>query len=144
MEIKNRSRQKGTFRGKIELKTNSKKKPLVVINVRGKLSGEVFVNTRSISFGTIDTSKRSFNAMSLKKTVMLKDARGDGLTIKKIKPSSDWIMTETKTKKEGKQYTVVITLDKDKLPKGQFEEKIDISTNYKREHLVVCVKGKVL
>ncbi len=102
------------------------------------------VKPRSLTFGTIDTTKENFKDVSFRKTIMLKDIRGEGLTIKKIKPSRNWIMAEAKVRKEGKQYTIVITLDKDKLPKGHFEEKIKIRTNYKRKFLVVNVKGDVI
>lgn len=132
------------FRGKIELKTNSQKKPHITLPVYGRLKEEVNIRPRTLSFGTIDTTKENFNIRSLKKSVVLKDVRGDGLAIKKIKTSSDWIMTETKTKKGSKQHTIVIILDKDKLPKGQFNEKIKIRTNYKRKSLVVNIKGKVI
>ena len=74
---------------------------------------------------------------------MVKKNRGEDLTIKKIKPSADWIMTETVTNKEGKQYRVVITLDKDKMPKGKFEEKVEIKTNSQKEPLVVTLKGDI-
>lgn len=143
LKIKNRSNQEGVFRGKINLKTNSEKKPLIVINVYSKLREEVTVRPKSLSFGTIDTTKENFDSIDLKKTVWLRDVRGDGLTIKKVKPSKGWIMTETKGKKEGKQYTIIIGLDKDELPKGHFEEKIDIRTNYKKKSIVV-VKGTVI
>lgn len=144
LEIKNRSKERGSYRGRIELKTNNEKKPLLVINVFGILREEVVVRPKTLSFGTINTSLEDFEKMSLKRTVMLKDVRGDGLTIKKIKTSSDWILTETNVKKGGKQYSIVITLDKDKLPKGQFEEKIKIRTNYKKKSLVVYLKGEVI
>ena len=144
LEIKNRSKEVGSFRGKINLKTNSDKKPLLVINVYGKLREEVAVRPGSLSYGTLDTTKENFNPNQIKKTVVLRDVRGNGLTIKKVKTSSDWIVTETKTKKEGKQYSIVITLVKDKLPKGQFNETIEIRTNYKRQPLVVDVKGEVI
>ena len=37
LEVKNRSTEKGRFQGQIELKTNSQKKPLVVIKVYGRI-----------------------------------------------------------------------------------------------------------
>ena len=144
LEIKNRSKKVGSFRGKINLKTNSDKKPLLVINVYSKLREEVVVRPKSLSYGTLDTTKEDFNPGRIKKSIVLRDVRGNGLTIKKVKTSSDWIVTETKTKREGKQYSIVITLDKDKMPKGQFNEKIEIRTNYKRKPLVVDVKGEVI
>jgi len=144
LEISNRSSQEGKFRGKIELKTNSEKKPLVVIYVHSKLAEEVSMKPRSVSFGTIDTSEENFDKMSFIKRIVLRDVRGNGLTIKKIKTSSDWITTETRTRKEGKILAIIVTLDKDKLPKGRFEEKIKIRTNYKKEYLEVDVKGEVI
>jgi len=110
------------------------------------IKGEVAIRPRSksLSFGVIDTNKENFDVVSLKKTVVLRDVRGDGLAVKKIKPSSDWILTETKTQRGGKIYNIVVALDKDKLPKGQFEEKIKIRTNYKSKYLVINVKGKVI
>jgi hypothetical protein len=75
--------------------------------------------------------------------VVLKDARGDGLTIKKIKASSKWIASEIETKRGNRDCTISLTLDKDALPKGKFNEKIEIRTNYKKP-LVVELKGEVL
>ena len=144
LEIKNRSTKEGSFRGKIRLKTNSEKKPLIVINVYARIAGNVVVRPKSVSFGTIDTTKENFNSTYFMRKVALRDVRGDGLTIKKIKTSRDWIMTETRIKKEGKQYIIVITLDNDRLPKGDFKEKIDIRTNYKGKSTVVDVKGEVI
>ena len=144
LKIKNRPTEEGSFRGKIELKTNSKKKSLIVLSIYGRLKKEVIIKPKSISFGTINTTKDNFDAEILKKTVVLKDIRGNGLTVKKIKSSSKWILTETKTQRGGKQYAIVITLDRDKLPKGHFEEKIKIRTNYKRKSLVVDLKGEVI
>ena len=144
LEIKNRSTEEGSFQGKISLKTSSEKQPEIVLYVYGELRKEMIVKPQSLSFGAIDTSGENFDSINLKKTVMLMDSRGDGLTIKKIKPSKDWIMTETKTRKEGSKYTIVITLDRDKLPRGHFEENVKIRTNYRRESLVVNVKGEVI
>lgn len=144
IEIKNRSTEEGSFQGKIVLKTNSKKKPHIVLPVHVSLRGKVAIRPSTLSFGTIDTTKENFDTMRFKKRIVLKDVRGDGLTIKKIKSSSDWIMAENETKKGGKQYSIVITLDKDKLPKGQFSEKVNIRTSYRRKPLVVDIKGEVI
>ena len=142
LEVKNRSTKVGSFRGKIELKTNSQKKPLIVLPVYGRLKKELIIKPTSLSFGVIDTGKEVIDPKGLRKTVMLKKVRGDDLTIKKIKTSEDWIMTETEG--EGKKYTISITLDKDKLPKGPFEEKVKIYSNYKRKAIVVNLKGEVI
>jgi hypothetical protein len=76
--------------------------------------------------------------------VVLNKARGDALEIKKVKESSNWIKTKTETNEKGVQYTIVITLDKDKLPKGRLDEKIEIKTNKKDQPLLVTIKGEVI
>ena len=143
IEVKNRSTQAGSFSGKMVVKTNSQKKPHIVLNVSGNLRSKVAVRPKTFSFGTIDTSEENFNSGALKKRVMLVDVQGEGFTVKKIKSSSKWIKAEIESKKENKQYAVHITLDKDKLPKGKFEEKVNIYTSYERKPLVVDVKGEV-
>lgn len=143
MEVRNRSSQEGELRGKIELKTDSEKKPHIIIFVSGRVREELNMTPKSISFRTIDPSRENFNRIFTKR-IVLRDVRGKGLTIKKIKTSSDWIIVDTKTRKEDKMLAIIITLDKDKLPKGPFEEKIKIRTNYKKEYLEVDVKGEVI
>lgn len=144
IEVKNSSKQAGSFSGKMVVKTNSHKKPHIVLNVSGKLRSKVAVRPKTFSFGTIDTSKENFGSRVLKKRVMLMDAQGEGFMVKKIKTSSKWIKAEIEAKKENKQYAVHIILDKDKLPKGKFEEKVNIYTSYKRKPLVVDVNGDVI
>jgi hypothetical protein len=143
LEIKNRLTEKGSFQGNIQLKTTSERKPEIVIRVFGNLSEEVMVSPESISFGTIDTNSEAFKSLSLKKIITLKDMRGDDLTIKKIKSSKKWIVTEVE--KSGKDYNVFVSLDKDELPKGRFEEKISIHTNYKKgKSIVIDIKAEVI
>ena len=143
LEVKNSSTDEGFIRGNITLKTSSEKKPLISLPLYIKLQKELVVKPETLSFGTIDTGVEGALEKRLTKKVMVKKNRGEDLTIKKIKPSADWIMTETVTNQEGKQYRVVITLDKDKMPKGQFEEKVEIKTNSQKEPLVVTLKGDI-
>jgi len=143
LEVKNSSTDEGFIRGNITLKTSSKKKPLISLPLYIKLQKELVVKPASLSFGTIDTGAEGAVEKRLTKKVMVKKNRGEDLTIKKIEPSADWIMTETVTNQEGKQYRVVITLDKDKMPKGPFEEKVEIKTNSQKEPLVVTLKGDI-
>jgi len=146
LEIKTRSGIKESFTGKLVLKTNSPKKPQLDISVMGKVQSQIKVAPQFVYFGVIDTSKEGINPNSLKRTVMISNARGDGLTIEKIEPSDDWISTDTQTDQEGKKYSIVIKLDKNKLPKGKFEGKIKIHTKHKKTSEVadVIIEGKAI
>jgi len=144
LEVKNRTSEEGFYKGKIVLETNSLNKPKFFLPVLVKLNKEVVImGPPTRSYGTILTSRKVYNEKRLKQTVLVQKLRGDGLTIKEVKSSKDWILTEAETIKEGKQYAIIITLDKDKLPKGKFKEQIDIFTNYKKGPLVVNVEGEV-
>ncbi len=144
LEIENRSDEEGMFRGEITLKTNSLKKPLVVIHVYYRLRKTVVVKPKHVLFKTIDINDENFDAKSLTRSIVLKDISGKVVEIKDIKPSKKWIRAETKVLKEGKQYSIIISLDKDNLPEGVFKEEIDIRTNYKKKNLVIPVKGEVI
>ena len=54
------------------------------------------------------------------------------------------MVAEIEPHKEKKQYTLRLTLDKDKLPQGIFNETITVYTSYKKKPLVIDVKGEVL
>ena len=126
------------------MKTTSQKKPLIILPVFVKIQSEVGVTPASLYFGKIDTAGGPVNPESLTKSVVIKLARGNDLDIKKVSESNKWIKTETKTDEKGVQYTVVITLDKNKMPKGKFDEKVEIKTNKKKEPLIVSIKGEVM
>lgn len=139
LEIKTRSGIKDSFRGKVVLKTNHQKKPEIELSVMGKLKNEVKVAPQYIYFGIIDTNKEAIDPKSLKRKTMISRFKGDNLTIQKIETSRDWITTETETNEKGKKYTVVIRLDKDKLPKGEFRENVTVHTKYNEKYEVANI-----
>jgi hypothetical protein len=143
LDVANISKEEGVLRGQIELKTTSQKKPSLIFPIFVKIQSEVEVKPSSLYFGKIDTNG-PINPEMLTKSVVLNKARGDALEIKKVKESSKWIKTKTETNEKGVQYTIVITLDKDKLPKGKLDEKIEIKTNKKDQPLLVTIKGEVI
>ena len=146
LEIKTHSGLKESFEGKVVLKTNSQKKPELELHVIAKLNSEVRVAPQYVYFGIIDTSKKNIDPQSLKRNVIVSKVRGTGLSIEKIESSQDWIKTEIKTERKGEKYSVVITLVKDKLPPGTWNEKITMHTKYdsisEKATVIVEVKGK--
>jgi len=96
-------------------------------------------------YGIIDTSKEIIDPKSLQRTVMVSNFRGSNLTINEIETSKNWIAAETETNEKGKKHTIVIRLDKDKLPKGKFREKVTIHTKYNKKQGVdtIIIEGKV-
>jgi hypothetical protein len=144
LEVKNKSTEDGFIRGNISLKTSSANKPVINLPLYVKLQKELVVKPRSLAFGKINLAGEGNLQKRLTKKVMVKKNRGEELDIKKIESSVDWIVTEQITKQEGKQYRIIITLDKEKMPKGPFDEKIEIKTNSQKEPLVVTVKGEAI
>jgi hypothetical protein len=144
IEAQNRSEEQGSYRGQMVLKTTSKKKPHIVLSINGNLRKEVAVVPKKLSFGTLNTAEEEFNTRKLTKTTTLRDVRGDGFTVKKVKSSGKWMVAEIEPHKKKKQYTLRVTLDKDTLPQGSFNETITVYTSYKKKPLVIDVKGEVL
>ena len=61
------------------------------------------------------------------------------LMIEKVESDADWVMERAKTGEQGALHTIVITLDKNNLPKGPFKEKIAIHTKHGEKAVVVEV-----
>jgi hypothetical protein len=144
LDVANISKEEGLIRGQIELKTTSQKKPSLTFPVFVKIQSEVEVKPSSLYFGKIDTGAQTSDPETFTKSVTVKKARGNDLEVKKVNASSSWIKAKTETNEKGVQYTVAITLDKNKMPKGKFDEKVEIKTNKKKEPLIVNIKGEVM
>jgi len=145
-EIKTPLGIKESFKGKVTLKTNSQKKPKLELVVMGKVRSEVKIAPQFLHFGIINTQKETIDLESLKRTVVLSGVKGDDLILEKIEPGSDWIMTEAETDQKRKKHTIIIRLDKNKLPMGKFKQKIIIHTKYREisEAVVILIEGKVV
>jgi len=145
LEIETLSGIEESFKGNVTLKTNSQKKPKIELHIMGKVKKRVKIAPQYLHFGIIDTQKETTDPESLKRTVMLSGVRGDDLIIEEIETSSDWITTETETNQKGEKYTIVVVLDKNKLLKGKFKEKVKIHTKNKKfsETADIIIEGEV-
>lgn len=146
LEVHTRSGMKESFRGKIALKTNSQNKPEIALIVLAQLIREVVAAPPYLYYGIIDTTKETIDPKSLERSVQVSRARGDKLTIEKLETSVEWIKTEIIPDEKGKTYTIVITLDKERLPKGNLKEKVKINARYadNSEMVYVIIEGKVI
>jgi hypothetical protein len=146
LEVKTKAGIKESFRGEILLETNSQKKPELKLSIMGRVKKELKVAPPFVHFGIIDTTKEAIAPKSLEKTVRISKVSGTDLIIEKIETGSDWVMASAKTGEQGATHTIVITLDKENLPKGPFKEKINIHTKHgeKAEVVDVTLGGKVL
>jgi len=114
------------------LKTDNPKKPKLTLFVIGKVQSEINLTANFVSFGVIDTSKEGIAPNNLKREVEVRSTRGNGLSIEKVEPSAGWITTEVENNQKGENYSIIITLDKNKLQQGNFREKITIYTKNKK------------
>jgi len=144
--IKTLSGIEESFRGNIILKTTHQKKPEINLTVMGSLKKEVKVAPEYLYFGIIDTGKKNTGDKSLERTAVISQLQANDLTVKNIETSKDWITAKADTDQQGKQYTITIALDRDKLPKGKFRETVTIVVQFKgkSEAATVIVEGKVL
>ena len=145
LEIKTLSAIEEPFRGSVILKTTNQKKPQIVITVTASVKKEIRVAPEYLYFGIINKDK-DLDEKSLQRTTVISQMRTDDLKIRTIETSQDWIKTAVDTNQEGKQYTITISLDKDKIPQGKFREIVSIHTQSKEKPEVsrIIVEGKVL
>jgi hypothetical protein len=147
LEIKTPAGLKESFKGNLFLKTTSPKKPEITLAVMGIVQKEIKVNPQYLYFGIIDSSKNTIDPERLKRKVTVSRARGNPVTIEKIEVSADWIKTEIATEQDtsGADYSVYVTLVKDKLPTGELREEVTIHTNYNTTSAItpVIVEAKV-
>lgn len=146
LEIKTKEGIKENFRGEITLITNSQKKPELKLSVMGMVKREVKVSPPFLHFGIIDTSKEATSPTSLEKTVRITTVSGTALLIEKIEAGTGWVNARAATSEQGPAQTVVISLDKNNLPKGPFKEKVTIHAKHgeKAEAVDVILEGRVL
>lgn len=146
MEIKTLSGIKESFRGKFLLKTSSQAKPELELFVIGKLKKNVKVLPVYVYFGIIDCNKASIDPESLQRTVLVNKIRGEGLRIDKVETSADWITTRIVPSKEEEKYSIIISLDQEKLQQGNFREKVIVHShcNNSPEKNIVIIEGKVI
>jgi hypothetical protein len=106
---------------------------------------EVRVSPSLINFGNIDTSKVDILENMLKRTAVLERLKGEGLSIKEIKFTSEVIKSQVETIKEGKKYRLIVIVDKKKIKKGKFDEEMIIETNYEKTPIFrVKLTGNIL
>jgi hypothetical protein len=149
LEVKTKSGIKKPFDGKLSIKTNNEEKPEIEIFILATVKNGVDVSPRFLDFGAINTQDGAHATTVLTNQLVVNKLSGKNLTIEKIEPSSDWIVTETKTDRKGEQYTILITLDKNKLsklPKGTFKGNIKIHTKHSKiiEVKDISLQGQVI
>jgi hypothetical protein len=146
LEVKTKEGIKESFRGEILLKTSSQKKPELKLSIMGRVKKEIKVAPPFLHFGIIDTGKEATTPKSLERTVRINTVSGNDLIIEKIETGSAWIIAKATNDEPGAMHTIVITLDKNNLPKGPFKEKVNIHTRNgdRTEAVTVHLEGKVL
>jgi len=144
--IKTRGGIEESFRGKIVLKTTSQKKPEIPVTVMANLKRKVNVTPEYLYFGIIDTGKGTLGESSLKRTAVISHQQSGDLTVSKIETSKEFVSAKASADQAGKQYTITISLDKDKLPKGKFRETVSVHTQCqgKTDTATIIIEGKVL
>jgi hypothetical protein len=107
---------------------------------------EVNVSPQYLYFGVIDSSKKEIDPKSLTRTVILTSVRKGTLDVKKIESKLDWISTKIVTEKKGETHQAVINLEKDKLPKGKFRERLAIHAEYNKRPVkgIIIIEGNVM
>jgi len=120
------------FIGALTVYTNIEKRKIFTLEVRGTVRSEVRVTPTVINFGNIDTTKTELSENLFRRIVILEKIKGEGLSIKGIKFTSEMFKSQTEALLEGKRYKITITLDRQNIKKGKLVEEMAIDTNYEK------------
>ena len=120
------------FLGALTVYTNIEKRKTFTLEVRGTVRSEVRVTPTVINFGNIDTKKTELSENLFRRIVILERIKGEGLSLKGIKFTSEMFKSQTEALLEGKRYKITITLDRQNIKKGKLEEEMAIDTNYEK------------
>jgi hypothetical protein len=144
--VKTRGGLEETFRGKLILKTTSPNKPEIPVTVMANLKKKVKASPEYLYFGIIDTAKGAPDASGLKRTSVITHEQSGDFAVGKIETSKEFVSAEAHADQAGKQYTITISLDKEKLPKGKFRETVTvhIQCQGKPDTTTIIVEGKVM
>ena len=133
------------FIGVVTLTTNFEKKKTLSLQVRGTVKSDARVTPSLINFGNIDTTKGEIPENLLKRIAIVEKFKGEGLQIKTIKFNTDLPKSQVEMLTEGKRYKITVTLDKQNLKKGKFDDEMIIETNYEKNPLFkVKLVGNIL
>ena len=133
------------FIGVVTLTTNFEKKKTLSLQLRGTVKSDARVTPSLINFGNIDTTKGEIPENLLKRIAIVEKFKGEGLQIKTIKFNTDLPKSQVEMLTEGKRYKITVTLDKQNLKKGKFDDEMIIETNYEKNPLFkVKLVGNIL
>jgi len=133
------------FMGVVTLTTNFEKKKTLSLQIRGTVKSDARVTPSLINFGNIDTTKGEIPENLLKRIAIVEKFKGEGLQIKTIKFNTDLPKSQVEMLTEGKRYKITVTLDKQNLKKGKFDDEMIIETNYeKNPFFKVKLVGNIL
>ena len=146
LTFRDRLKQKGKYKGVMQLKTNYPDKPLLKINVYGQIKGRLQVAPERIFFGHMDLAqlKKSNKGNTLLRSLNIKSVKKDRFKIEKIDYNGDLFELNLREVQEGLVYAIDLRLPLDKIKVGKLSEKLTIHTDLQDEPLkVVHISGFV-
>jgi len=127
----------GTLNGKVNVRTTSKKWPVIVVPVTGVIEGEIKVTPLAFSFLQVQ------QGMSPSRRIRVTKAREPNLRVEKVVSTLDSLEIELKEIVKGQNYELNVRLKPD-APAGRISGKIHIYTNsLEQPKLTVAVYGLV-
>ncbi len=97
----------GGFRGRINIKTDHKKNRDFVVNVMGKVVGNISISRKTLSFGMFRPGAK------YERSIVLKALPGTSFKMLDVKTTVPGLQTKVETKNEGIVYRLVGFIEKD-------------------------------
>jgi len=144
LTFRDKLRQKGKYRGILEIKTNYPKKPKLKIRVYGNIKGSLQVTPERIYLGRVDITRLKASKTKMVRSFKVKSAIKGEFKIEKIDYNHDLFEVNLREIEAGRTYDVELKLLAKKIHPGRLSEKLTIHTNMKDDPItVVDVIGHV-
>ena len=128
----------GWLVGRISIRTSSEKVPEVRVPFHAFVEGGVKVSPLLLSFSPVRLGEPVSRLLTLEKT------GGEDFTVKRVKATTDAILTEIRTKEEGSLVQLKVTYDPGTRTEGHITERLTIFLGNGEEEIIeVPVYGKI-
>ena len=131
LTFQDKLRQKGNYRGILEIKTNYPEKPTLKIRVYGKIKGSLQVTPERIYLGRVDMTRLKTSKTKMVRSFKVKYAVKGEFKIEKIDYNHDLFEVKLREIEAGRIYDVELKLLAEKLRPGRLYEKLTMHTNLK-------------
>ena len=133
----------GRYEAAVTVATDRPDQPAVKVPVRALVEGLVSARPERVWFGTLEAG--SLDAATRRRQVLVRRHRGTGFRVLSAETDLPWLTVEVEPQEEGKSFLVNVSIDREKVRKGEIRGTLTVRTNDPAfPRLELPIQGKIL